>query len=303
MANFLKIEVGARAAAMGGAYVALADDISSLYWNPGGLGTLQSNEILIQTTNWILDTKMNFVGIGYQLGNFGVLGLSINSFSSGDIQETTILEPEGTESTYSASDIAAGISFGRQITDRFSAGLTLKYVSEQISTERASTVAIDIGSVFRTNFLNDMRIGFALSNLGGRMQMDGSGLMIRHIVDPGAKQAPATLFTEPWDIPLLFRFGLATDIIKAENLRLTVASEIMDSRDFVDRFSMGGEIAVGEMLFLRGGYKTRYDEISLTLGAGLNLSLQSGLGLRIDYAYVDYGIFESTERYSLILTL
>jgi hypothetical protein len=43
-AQFLKIGVGSRAVGMGGAFVAVADDITSLYWNPGGLGRLNHNE-------------------------------------------------------------------------------------------------------------------------------------------------------------------------------------------------------------------------------------------------------------------
>lgn len=300
MANFLKIGVGARATAMGDAYVALANDISSLYWNPGGLSTFEKNEILFQRTNWLLDTRLNFLGMSYNLRNLGVLGFSINSFSSGDIEETTIDYPDGTDRTFSASNVAAGLTYSRRLTDRFFAGFTLKYISEQLDSEKASTVAIDVGSVFVTSFFNDMRIGFALSNLGRRMQLDGSGLTMQYLTDLG-KMSTARLSTEPWDIPLLFRFGIATDIIRSDFLRLTTAAEVMDSRDFVDRIATGGELAIREMVFLRGGYKFKYDEGALTLGGGLKFSTSSGIGFKIDYAYADYGIFDNTQRFSIIL--
>jgi len=299
MANFLKIGVGARATAMGDAYVALSDDISSLYWNPGGLGTLKKNEVLFQITDWLLDTRLYFFGISYRLQDLGVMGLSIYSFTSGDIEETTIWEPDGTGRTFTTSDFAAGLTFSRQITDRFSAGLTLKYISERLDREKASTVAIDVGSVFVTDFFNNMRIGFAFCNLGGRMQLEGTGLTVQYLQEPGVKYVRAQLGTEPWDIPLLIRFGVATDVIRRDNLRLTVSSEVMDSRDFIHRIATGAELALADMLFLRAGYKFRYDETGLTLGAGVNISVPQGLGMKLDYAYSGYDLLGNTQRFSI----
>jgi len=276
MANFLKIGVGARASSMGGAFVALSDDISCLYWNPGGLGTLKKNEVLFQTTNWILDSKLYFVGASYHLANIGVLGISFYSFSSGDIEETTLDYPDGTGKIFTASD--------------YSAGLTL---------EKASTIGLDVGSVFVTDFLNNLRIGFALSNLGGRMQLEGVDLAFQH--KPGIKSYQAQLATEPWDIPLLFRFGLATNLIDMKNLRLTISSEVMDSRDFIHRISFGSELAFNEMMYLRSGYKYNYDEMNLTFGGGLKLSVPSGKGLRIDYSYGDFVILNNYQQLSIIL--
>ncbi|MFQ6112894.1 MAG: PorV/PorQ family protein [bacterium] len=301
MANFLKIGVGARASAMGDAYVALADDISSLYWNPGGLATLQRNEVMFYFSDWLLDTKVYFFGASFRLGHVGVFGFSINTFSSGEIQETTIMEPEGTGRTFSAGDFSAGLTYSRQITDRFSAGITLKYIRESLDRENASTVAIDLGSVFVTDFLNNLRIGFAMSNLGGRMQLEGTDLALLHLQEPGVKYVRTQLGTEPWDIPLLFRFGIATDMIRQEDYRLTVSSEVMDSRDFGYRISTGGEVAFKEMIFLRGGYRFKYDETDLALGFGLKLPDVQGFGLKFDYAYEDFGILNQIQKFSLIL--
>jgi len=302
MANFLKVGVGARATAMGDAFVALSDDISSLYWNPGGLGTLQQNQVIFQLTDWLLDTKLYFFGASYKLANIGTIGFSINTFTSGEIQETTIWEPDGTGRKFNASDFAAGLTYSRQITDRFSAGLTLKYISEHLDRETASSMAIDVGSVFVTNFFNNMRIGFSLSNLGGRMHLEGTDLTVQYLQEPSIKYTRAQLATDPWDIPLLFRFGLATDIINKKDVRLTVASEVMDSRDFIHRIATGGELALANLIFLRAGYKFKYDETNLTLGAGLNLSMHRGPGLKLDYAYSGYDVLGNTQRFSLIFT-
>ncbi|NQU66885.1 MAG: PorV/PorQ family protein, partial [Candidatus Marinimicrobia bacterium] len=298
-ANFLKIGVGARATSMGDAFVALSDDITCLYWNPGGLGRLEKNSVIFQATDWILDSRLSFVGISYKLSSKGVFGLSMYSFSSGEIQETTLSYPDGTGNTFSTANSCFGLTYSRQITDRFSAGLSLKYVTEQLYLEKANTVAMDVGSLFVTNFLNNMRIGFSLSNLGGRMQLEGASLGIKYT--PGIKTYPAQLSTEPWDIPLLFRFGLATDILNTNIIRMTVSTEVMDSRDFIHRISTGTELAFNETVFLRGGYKYNYDETKLTLGAGVKTSLVAGLEMSADYSYGDFGVFSKYQRFSVII--
>ncbi|UCE19492.1 MAG: PorV/PorQ family protein [Gemmatimonadota bacterium] len=300
MANFLKIGVGARATAMGDAYVAVSDDITSLYWNPGGLATLKKNEALFQITDWLLDMRLYFFGISYNTGNLGTIGCSIYSFSSGEMEETTIDKPDGTGRTFSAADFAAGLTYSKRLTDRFSAGMTLKYISERLDQEKASTVAIDVGSIFMTNFLNDMRIGFALSNLGGQMQLEGPSLTVQHIEDPGTKYTRAQLGTDSWDIPLLIRFGVATDVVRRDDLRVTIASEVMDSRDFTHRAAAGGELAVRDMVFFRGGYKIEYDEADVTLGFGLKIISSQGIEMRVDYAYGTYGLLDNAQRFSII---
>ncbi len=301
MANFLKIGVGARASAMGDAYVALSDDISSLYWNPGGLASLQKNEIMFSFSDWLVDTGIYFFGASFRLENVGVFGVSMYSFTSGDIAETTVLEPDGTGRTFSAGDFSAGLTYSRQITDRFSAGITVKYIRESLDREYASTIALDVGSVFVTNFFNDLRIGFALSNLGGRMKLEGTDLAVQVLQEPGVKYVRTQLGTEPWDIPLLFRFGMATDVIQKEDFQLTVSSEVMDSRDFAYNINSGGEFAFKNMIFLRGGYKFNLDEADLTFGFGLNLPDVKGVGLKFDYAYEDFGILSQIQKFSLIL--
>jgi hypothetical protein len=302
MANFLKIGVGARAAGMGNAFVAVADDASTLYWNPGGIAMLEQGEISIGTTNWVLDTRLYFFGGTLDLGNVGVLGLSVNRFDSGDIEETTVYQPDGTGRTFNASNMAVGLTYSRQMTDRFGAGITIKYVSESLDRTNASAIAIDVGSLFVTDFLNNMRIGFNLSNLGSQMRLTGSDLLIQVPQDLGTKFVPADMATETWDLPLLFRFGIATDVFSGSMQRLTVAADVLDSRDYRYRIHTGGEWSFREILFLRGGYKFNYDDGNLSLGAGLQLPDLDGFGVRFDYSYESLEFLEDVQRISLRLT-
>jgi len=301
MANFLKIGIGAREVAMGGAAVADCDNVTALFWNPGALDRMQKSEVIFQHASWLVNTKIYYLGAGFKIPGIGSIGISIDYFDSGDIEETTLTFPEGTGRTFNTYDLAAGLTYARNITERFSAGITVKYIQEGLDREKASTVAIDIGSVFETNFLNNLKIGMSLSNLGGRMKLAGSGLQVQYSVNPDypTKVTTADLSTEEWDIPLYFRLGVATDILKNETMRWHMTAEVMDSRDYIYRFALGSEIGFFERYFLRGGYKFMYDEEDLTLGAGVNLDF-SWAQIRLDYAFANYGVFDNTQRFSII---
>jgi len=50
-ANFLETELGARAMGMGGAFVAVADDVTALHWNPAGLAGLEGVQVFGMRTS------------------------------------------------------------------------------------------------------------------------------------------------------------------------------------------------------------------------------------------------------------
>jgi hypothetical protein len=301
MANFLKIGIGAREVAMGGAAVADCDNVSALFWNPGALDRMPQNEVLVQQTQWLVNSQIYFLGAGFKISGLGAIGLSLEYFDSGEMEETTLTFPEGTGRTFNAYDMAMGLTFSREIIERFSAGITVKYIQEGLDLEKASTIAIDIGSVFETDFLNNLKIGMSLSNLGGMMKLSGSGLQVQYSPNPGypTKITTADLSTEEWDIPLYFRLGIATDVLNSETMNWKVVAEVMDSRDYIYRFSLGTEIGFYDRYYLRGGYKFMYDEENFTMGAGVNLNF-SWAQIRLDYAYASFGVFDNTQRFSLI---
>ena len=287
MANFLKIGVGSRSAAMGDAFVAMTDDASATYWNPGGLALVEKNEVMFQSTNWIADTYLYYLSLAIPFGDLGTIGASVYSFDSGDMEETTVEQPDGTGRLFSATDFLIGLSYARTFTENFSVGFTVKYISEKLSRETASAIAFDIGSVFKTDILNGMRIGLVLSNLGGTMKLEGPDLNVSHDINTGLptnKFVNASLGTQDWQMPLLFRIGLGTYVIKNENTSLSVEAAFNDSRDYETRYNLGSEFIiaiVGEQrVALRMGYLGNYDEAGLTAGLGLLLNL-AGLILNL----------------------
>src|SRR3990172_8727898 len=114
----LKIGVGARSAAMGDAYVAIADDATAVYWNPAGIARISGQSVTLNHTEWPAD--INFDQAAYVFGIKwipGMLGVNVRALTmSSDIVRTTYL-PEGTGETFDAGEWAYGLSYGRSLTD------------------------------------------------------------------------------------------------------------------------------------------------------------------------------------------
>jgi hypothetical protein len=306
-APFLEIGVGARAVGMGGAFVATANDVSALYWNPAGIGRLSRPEILFVHTNWIADVKFDFAGVIIPLGNIGTLGASLTSLSMDEMNVRTVDQPEGTGEFFDVGDMALMLSYGFNLTDRFSIGFNTKFIQQTIWKESARGFAVDIGTIFRTG-LKDMRIGAVLTNFGTDMKMEGEDLLVYHDIDPyqqgNNERIFANLETQSWPLPLNFQIGLAMDPYLSSSHRVTVAVEAMHPIDNTESVHLGSEYAYKDLIFLRAGYRNlflRDSEEGLTLGMGVGSKLFKGFQINLDYAYADFGRLENAQRFSVIL--
>jgi len=305
-AQFLKIPVGARAIGMGGAYVALANDVSSIYWNPAGLVKVgRYGGVNFVHTNWLADTKFDFAAVAIRAGNIGTFGLSFTSLSVPDMKVRTEFEPEGTGELFSAIDMALGVSYARQLTNRFSIGFTSKYIRQQIWHMTASTIAFDIGILFQTDF-DWLTLGVSISNFGPKLQYSGKDIFINYDFSPDEWGDNANIFanlqTDRWDLPLLFRFGLSAEIIKNDLNNLTASIEARHPNDNTENISIGIEYGFRERFFLRTGYQTLFEdqaERGITLGTGFVYYLTRNVPFIIDYAYADWGRLTNVHRFSL----
>ncbi len=306
-APFLSVEVGARAIGMGGAFVALANDATALYWNPAGIARLNGIGVTLNHTNWLAGTYFDYAGVALSLGSVGSFGLSFTSLTMEDMDVRTIAYPEGTGEKFGASDFAIGTTYARNLTDRFSVGFTAKYIQQKLWHMSASSFALDIGTIFTTQF-RGMTIGMSISNFGNKMQMIGSDTQIPVDIAPEKEgnnnKIVGNMRTERWSLPLIFRFGVAMNVIENYNYRWTIALDAMHPNDNTEYVNVGTEYALKNMVFLRCGYKNMFmkdNEEGLTLGAGLAYSLVGNFRLKIDYAYADFGILDNVQRFSLAL--
>jgi hypothetical protein len=137
------------------------------------------------------------------------------------------------------------------------------------------------------------------------MQFKGEDLSVTYAVpgNPGNKQVPAELSTIEWDIPLLLRFGISDFILDNDKVSLLVAYDLLDSRDYRVRHNVGSEVGLYRIFYFRGGYKFNYDEVSYTVGFGVDFQNVVDYKLKLDYLFLDYGDFGSLNQFSLQFNL
>lgn len=299
-AQFLKLGMGARYTAMGEASVATVNDGYALYWNPAAMGELSKSYFEFSNTSWISDVTLNYIAY-VKPTRLGAIGVSATVLSSGDMEITTIDQPDGTGRTFSSSSYALTLGYAKQMTDFFSVGMNFKYINERISEERASGVAFDFGTMLRPGYRN-LRIGMNISNLGPELEFRGTELNFRYNPSPDNENYDKTkgeLSVEPYELPLVFRIGAAYDFQYSRDTRMTIAVEAHDPSDNYQQGAIGTEVAFFEKVFVRGGYKINYEEENITFGAGLNLTVWQHTDLGVNYSWADFGRLSSVQRISI----
>ena len=305
-ANFLQIGAGAAALGMGGAFVGVANDASSLYWNVSGIANSEKNNFIISTTNWIAGTHYNFAGLTIPLESFGTVGLSFTSLSMSDMKVRTIEMPEGTGEYFSSGDIAVGLSYARKLTDRFSIGFTAKYVEESIWHMHARGFAVDAGTLFRTDLFGGLTIGTSINNFGTTLQMSGRDSRDFIRIDPNKlgsnDRIPVNISMDSWEMPLFIQIGIATTPIKTENFDVTLAVDAVHPNNDYQSLNVGGEFSYRDFLFFRAGYRDLFlkdGEGGFSCGFGINTApVLSGILLQIGYAYRNFGRLEYVHTFS-----
>jgi long-subunit fatty acid transport protein len=299
-AQFLKIGMGARYIGVGEAATAIVDDAYSMYWNPAGMAKMEGSEFAFTNVDWVESVNLNFVSFATPVSFGGTAGFALTVLSVGDMEETTVWQPDGTGRTFDASSFAIAAGYAHSLTDRFAAGFKIKYVSERIAEARSKGYAFDIGTRFDTGYRN-LRMGVSVLNLGPGMRFSGSTLDFEYRRDQDNTNydaVDASLTTEDYDLPLTFRLGLAYDFIQNEFSTWTVSADAKHPNDNVQQLSLGTEYTWKQAVSLRAGYKFRSEEEGLTLGGGVIVNPTSGSALVVDYAWSDFGNLDSAHRFS-----
>jgi hypothetical protein len=330
-AVFLTLPAEARGASLGGSFASLVTDVSSVFYNPAGLALMGSNQAMFSYTNYIADTRHITAGIGWSLrgGEWG-LGVSLSNFGFGDAPVYTETDQEGNGETYSVSNTAVGLTAALQFSDRFSAGITGRFVSEQLGRTSSSGFTVDFG----TNYHGELggrpiRASFIVVNYGTSFQPHGA--VLNNQVAPidesmNVEQQPVELRTSAFEPPTQFRVSVAYDLLAASNNRLTFLSEFFQPNDSDPGVGFGAEfntrLGEGFNASLRGSYNYQGDnrdsDVStdaagfsssakdddvldgLGLGAGINWNIGSW-NVGVDYAFRHMGILPSVNMFSIKL--
>jgi hypothetical protein len=296
-ADFLQIGVGPRALAMGGAFVAGADDAGSLYWNPAGLSHLPSGEAIVSHSSWLGDVTFGYAGVALDAGRFGKVGASVTVLTVPEMLVRTEDRPEGTGELFSAGDMAIGLSYARAITERFSIGVTGKFIQQRIWHSTATGLAADLGTQFRTDFFGGMVIGATLYNFGTDMRMGGRNM--RTFVDPDPRQQgnnsriPANYETDVWSLPMNFQIGVSMRPLATRMHQMMVSVDALHPSANFESVNIGGEYGFQNRVFFRAGYNAMFlpdGEGGIAAGFAAHQPLPYLNGkLKLDYAYRSWG--------------
>jgi hypothetical protein len=304
-APFLGIGVGARAMGMGGSQTASVEDASCLYWNPAAAALMETPEVMLLKSDWLVGTDFSYLGIVSPLGEGFAVGLSATVLDYGEEEVTTEWEQDGTGEFYEASDMSLGMSVAWRLTDRFSIGGTAKYVQQKIWHMKASTLAFDIGTLYKTGF-RDMVLGMGIYHVGGDMAMAGTDLLRAYDADPtigGDNNAvPVNLDVYDWPLPITFRLGAMLPVYESPDHRVIASMDAVHGVDRSESLSLGSEYSFKNRIHLRAGYRDLFldgGEGGLALGGGFTYPVGGGIHLKMDFAWEDYGIFDPVMRYSL----
>ena len=198
-AEFLLLGAGARGTALGGAFASIASDVSALYYNPAGTALMSRPGVMIGTYDYVASTRYTWGGVAFPFsGGARAFGVQLGTFGFSDQPVYTVDQPEGTGAVYSVSETFAGLTYAENFSDRFSAGITAKFVFDQLGDAKGSALAVDFGTNFHAMLSgHPVKFSFVLANLGSDLSYGGDALNAgapRDPLpgeDPGADPAPA----------------------------------------------------------------------------------------------------------------
>lgn len=306
--QFLKVGLGARAVAMGEAFTAVADDATALYFNPAGLIQLNRPEAVFGFIDYPAGLKfVHFGGAMPARALSGVWGFHITSLFTDDMIETTPEMPYGTGRTFTASDLAAAVTYCQRLTDKFSVGVNLKLLNERLADAAATGWAADVGTFYSTGWKR-LNIGMVIQNFGPDMDFENA----------------------PFPLPINFKFGASIVALDRGMYRLLAAGEFIHPNDNLEVYNVGLELNIMRMLSLRTGkkfnawrrdswddYQKNPDrdpfveypvidedgDISLDgFSFGLGVQIPEA-GVTVDYAWAGLGTLGGVHRFTLGYTL
>jgi hypothetical protein len=299
--TFLNIDPVARSVGIGEASTCMDNDINAIFHNPAGIAKTIGGAITLNHTQWIADIKQYGIALAYGHPVLGTFSTSFIYMDNGEIPRTI---PDNSdagfhlEESFRVNQLAFGIGYGRQLTERFSLGGQIKYVYQDLgpadiidqtggsidtlqnSENKEGVFAIDIGTIYYVGF-KDLRVAMSFKNFGTSIQYS----------------------YESFEIPQVMKIGIAMNILALykdiERQELQIYINASNPNDNIERINIGGEYNYNDLIYIRAGYRIYYDEGNFSAGFGLTPSAMN-LNFRIDYAYSDYGeIFGSVHRFTL----
>lgn len=303
----LKIGVGARAAAMGDTFVAIADDVNTIYWNPSGLGLLERPQFSAMHAEWLADVRYEWIGFAQSLGRWVAIGADAALVHTEDIPHTIESSAGGFErdGTFNYNNLIIRLAAGSGVYKGIRVGAAFQ-ISQQavdfsstkqpVPKKQVHRNSLHLGVIYQPRRIQNLRLGASLQNIGG---------------DIGA------FFDQPSPLPKILRIGGSYTIaiqpairapqdekaptpkqLAAQN-RLILAWDFNFQSDRPANLHTGVEYLFSNGLAFRFGYRGGSDLDFLSrLSGGIGYATDT---YQIDYAFVPYGDLGGTHRVSFTL--
>ncbi len=312
-AQELLIPVGARGVALGPSAMVFSRGAEAIYFNPAGLGRMEGSvEAMFSQMSYFADINVSYGAIGVSAGSFGNLGFTIKAISFGDIPVTTSLYPDGTGELYSPTFMTIGATYGKELTDRISVGVTANVLTERILSMSATGIAFNIGVQYQNLGVQGLALGVAIKNIGPNMQFGGSNAYIQ-ADNPNDNRPlnPYVVEMAEFALPSSLEIGVGYSPKLDEKNQISVGGTFRNNNYQDDEYNLGAEYGFDNMFFVRGGYtfapQTRKDALDqkgyiydYTAGAGINYTV-GGVALSFDYAYRHMKYFDGNNVFTLKL--
>jgi hypothetical protein len=271
--GFLKIGMGAKASAMGEAYVSIADDGSCAYWNPAGLSKINRLTLYGMHSEWFLGAKLEYFSTVLPCGPTGSIAVYGVHLGSGSIEGR---DAEGRPiGDYQNSDLTAGLAYGWHGNRYLCFGFATKFVMQQIFDKTSTGWGLDGGIICRTP--SGVNLGIVVQNIGEAYDYNNADINLPEIARLGISYCGGSKY---WEIIP------AVDIVVDHGLKENIGLSVM----------------IGKTIAVRGGYRIGLTQTYFALGMGIKHSV-SNFHLSIDYAFISYSDLGNNQRMSLGIEL
>lgn len=230
----LIIPPGARANGMGESFVAIADDATAAWWNPGGVAFMPGKHLALMHSQLVPDLANDvyyeYIGYTHQIQNLGTLSFNIVYLTYG---KSVATDESGAErGTFSSWEASGAATFAMSITDNLGIGLSGKFIHANLAPAdltldglagTGSSVALDAGVLWKVPRF-DLRFGAAVTNLGpdisfiNQNQSDPlpTNLRIGTAYHPLNSEVNSLLFTFDLEQSLVWLIDSRTDTRRSE---------------------------------------------------------------------------------------
>jgi len=303
-AQELRIAIGSRGSAMGGALVADAKGTEALFWNPAGAAVEGGTEAMFSHLQYFADMKLEYAAVKTDVEGFGTIGVSAKILAVGDILKTTWNDEQGMAGEYFNPTFSViGLTYARRLTDRVAFGATGYFINERIEQVTARGLAFDFGFTYVPNW-RGLKFGVVVKNFGPEMKFDGPNMDVSVIPptsNPNSIAKDLRSQNASFELPSSVQFGVAWSPLDRPNEKndLELATVFQSNNFSQDEFRGGFEYGYNDMFFLRGGYagsnQTDY-MFGPSFGAGVKMHW-GATKITFDYSWQKTDFFTGDNQY------